>query len=240
MQISPIQQTQYQTANPSFQRLRGVKFVENTVYIESQGKNYVFKANKFFDKKKLTKLIKADFQLKEFFKKFDGWVVFSEEPGDLGYRLNDKCRSTLSYRRDGIMTIRYEDPSLKGAFLRKIKNLFKPVAKKDLLEMNFLTRDYIRCELGDNRQNSTDWYSELIKERNGAKCILNPLWDRHEINVENHYYNIEQLKKLRAMREVDEKNRIEEERLKQIEFENYCFWEMEKAKGNHVPLGWPD
>ena len=54
MQISPIQQTQYQTANPSFQRLRGVKFVENTVYLESQGKNYVFKANKFFDKKKLT------------------------------------------------------------------------------------------------------------------------------------------------------------------------------------------
>ena len=28
MQIRPIQQTQYQTANPSFQRLRGVKFVE--------------------------------------------------------------------------------------------------------------------------------------------------------------------------------------------------------------------
>jgi hypothetical protein len=42
------------------------------------------------------------------------------------------------------------------------------------------------------------------------------------------------------MREVDEKNRIEEVRLKQIEFENYCFWEMEKAKGNRVPLGWLD
>ena len=209
MQISPIQQTQYQTANPSFQRLRGVKFVENTVYIESQGKNYVFKANKFFDKKKLTKLIKADSQLKEFFKKFDGWVVFSEEPGDLGYRRNDKGRWTLSYRRDGIMTIRYEDPSLKGAFLRKIKNLFKPVAKKDLLEMHFLTRDYIRCELGDNRQNPTDWYSELIKERDGAKCILNPLWDRHEINVENHYYNIEQLKKLRAQQKADEEAKAE-------------------------------
>ena len=27
MQISPIQQTQYQTANPSFLRLRGVKAV---------------------------------------------------------------------------------------------------------------------------------------------------------------------------------------------------------------------
>ena len=27
MQISPIQQIQYQTANPSFQRLRGVKTV---------------------------------------------------------------------------------------------------------------------------------------------------------------------------------------------------------------------
>ena len=209
MQISPIQQTQYQTANPSFQRLRGVKFVENTVYIESQGKNYVFKANKFFDKKKLTKLIKADSQLKEFFKKFDGWVVFSEEPGDLGYRLNDKCRSTLSYRRDGIMTIRYEDPSLKGAFLRKIKNLFKPVAKKDLLEMHFHTRDYHLRELGDNRQNPTDWYSELIKERNGAKCILNPLWDQHEINVENHYYNIEQLKKLRAQQKADEAAKAE-------------------------------
>ena len=209
MQIRPIQQTQYQTANPSFQRLRGVKFVENTVYIESQGKNYVFKANKFFDKKKLTKLIKADSQLKEFFKKFDGWVVFSEEPGDLGYRLNDKGRRTLSYRRDGIMTIRYEDPSLKGAFLRKIKNLFKPVAKKDLLEMHFLTRDYHRCELGDNRQNPTDWYSELIKERDGAKCILNPLWDWHEINVENHYYNIEQLKKLRAQQKADEEAKAE-------------------------------
>lgn len=209
MQISPIQQTQYQTANPSFQRLRGVKFVKNTVYIESQGKNYVFKANKFFDKKKLTKLIKADFQLKEFFKKFDGWVVFSEEPGDLGYRLNDKGRSTLTYRRDGIMTIRYEDPSLKGAFLRKIKNLFKPVAKKDLLEMHFHTRDYHLREMGDNRQNPTDWYSELIKERNGAKCILNPLWDRHEINVENHYYNIEQLKKLRAQQKADEEAKAE-------------------------------
>ena len=209
MQISPIQQTQYQTANPSFQRLRGVKFVENTVYIESQGKNYVFKANKFFDKKKLTKLIKADYQLKEFFKKFDGWVVFSEEPGDLGYRLNDKGRSTLSYRRDGIMTIRYEDPSLKGAFLRKIKNLFKPVAKKDLLEMHFHTRDYYLREMGDNRQNPTDWYSELIKERNGAKCILNPLWDWHEINVENHYYNIEQLKKLRAQQKADEEAKAE-------------------------------
>ena len=68
MQISPIQQTQYQTANPSFQRLRGVKFVENTV--RADGKNYVLKANKFFGKKKLTKLIKADFQLKEFFKKY--------------------------------------------------------------------------------------------------------------------------------------------------------------------------
>ena len=209
MQISPIQQTQYQTANPSFQRLRGVKFVENTVYIESQGKNYVFKANKFFDKKKLTKLIKADSQLKEFFKKFDGWVVFSEEPGDLAYRLNDMGRRTLSYRRDGIMTIRYEDPSLKGAFLRKIKNLFKPVAKKDLLEMHFHTRDYHLRELGDNRQNPTDWYSELIKERNGAKCILNPLWDQHEINVENHYYNIEQLKKLRAQQKADEKAKAE-------------------------------
>ena len=209
MQIRPIQQTQYQTANPSFQRLRGVKFVENTVYIESQGKNYVFKANKFFDKKKLTKLIKADSQLKEFFKKFDGWVVFSEEPGDLGYRLNDKGRSTLSYRRDGIMTIRYEDPSLKGAFLRKIKNLFKPVAKKDLLEMHFHTRDYNLREMGDNRQNPTDWYSELIKERDGAKCILNPLWDRHEINVKNHYYNIEQLKKLRAQQKADEEAKAE-------------------------------
>ena len=209
MQISPIRQTQYQTANPSFQRLRGVKFVENTVYIESQGKNYVFKANKFFDKKKLTKLIKADFQLKEFFKKFDGWVVFSEEPGNLGYSRNDKGRWTLSYRRDGIMTIRYEDPSLKGAFLRKIKNLFKPVAKKDLLEMHFLTRDYTQCELGDNRQNPTDWYSELIKERDGAKCILNPLWDWHEINVKNHYYNIEQLKELRAQQKADEKAKAE-------------------------------
>ena len=209
MQISPIQQTQYQTANPSFQRLRGVKFVENTVYIESQGKNYVFKANKFFDKKKLTKLIKADFQLKEFFKKFDGWVVFSEEPGDLGYSRNDKGRWTLTYRRDGIMTIRYEDPSLKGAFLRKIKNLFKPVAKKDLLEMHFHTRDYNLREMGDNRQNPTDWYSELIKERDGAKCILNPLWDWHEINVENHYYNIEQLKKLRAQQKADEKAKAE-------------------------------
>ena len=209
MQISPIQQTQYQTANPSFQKLRGVKFVENTVYLESLGKNYVFKANKFFDKKKLTKLIKADSQLKEFFKKFDGWVVFSEEPGDLGYRLNDKGRSTLSYRRDSIMTIRYEDPSLKGAFLRKIKNLFKPVAKKDLLEMHFHTRDYHLRELGDNRQNPTDWYSELIKERNGAKCILNPLWDWHEINVENHYYNIEQLKKLRAQQKADEEAKAE-------------------------------
>ena len=28
MQISPIQQTQYQTANPSFQGLGGVSFVE--------------------------------------------------------------------------------------------------------------------------------------------------------------------------------------------------------------------
>ena len=209
MQISPIQQTQYQTANPSFQRLRGVKFVENTVYIESQGKNYVFKANKFFDKKKLTKLIKADYQLKEFFKKFDGWVVFSEEAGNLGYSRNDKGRWTLSYRRDGIMTIRYEDPSLKGAFLRKIKNLFKPVAKKDLLEMHFLTKDYIQYELGDNRQNPTDWYSELIKERDGAKCILNPLWYRHEINVKNHYYNIEQLKKLRAQQKADEEAKAE-------------------------------
>ena len=209
MQISPIQQTQYQTANPSFQRLRGVKFVENTVYIESQGKNYVFKANKFFDKKKLTKLIKADSQLKEFFKKFDGWVVFSEEPGDLGYSRNDKGRWTLTYRRDGIMTIRYEDPSLKGAFLRKIKNLFKPVAKKDLLEMHFLTKGFHQCELGDNRQNPTDWYSELIKERDGAKCILNPLWDWHEINVENHYYNIEQLKKLRAQQKADEEAKAE-------------------------------
>lgn len=230
MQISPIQQTQYQTANPSFQRLRGVKFVENTVYIESQGKNYVFKANKFFDKKKLTKLIKADSQLKEFFKKFDGWVVFSEEPGNLGYSRNDSGRSTLTYYRDGFMTIRYEDPSLKGAFLRKIKNLFKPVAKKDLLEMHFHTRDYTQCELGDNRQNPTDWYSELIKERNGAKCILNPLWDRHEINVENHYYNIEQLKKLRAQQKADEEAKaeiraIEDKELEEIaEYVVKCWW----------------
>ena len=207
MQISPIQQTQYQTANPSFQKLRGVKFVENTV--RADGKNYVLKANKFFDTKKLTKLIEEDWQFKAFFKKFNGWVVFSEEPGDLGYRLNDKCRSTLSYRRDGIMTIRYEDPNLKGAFLRKIKNLFKPVAKKDLLEMHFHTRDYHLRELGDNRQNPTDWYSELIKERDGAKCILNPLWDWHEINVENHYYNIEQLKKLRAQQKADEEAKAE-------------------------------
>ena len=209
MQISPIQRTQYQTANPSFQRLRGVKFVENTVYIESQGKNYVFKANKFFDKKKLTKLIKADSQLKEFFKKFNGWVVFSEEAGNLGYSRNDRGRSTLTYRRDGIMTILYEDPSLKGAFLRKIKNLFKPVAKKDLLEKHFVTKDNHQCELGDNCQNPTDWYSELIKERDGAKCILNPLWDWHEINVENHYYNIEQLKKLRAQQKANEKAKAE-------------------------------
>ena len=55
MQISPIQQIQYQTANPSFQKLRGIKFVENTV--RADGRNYVLKANKFFDTKKLTKLI---------------------------------------------------------------------------------------------------------------------------------------------------------------------------------------
>ena len=49
MQISPIQQTQYQTADPSFQKLRGVEFVENTV--RADGKTYVLKANKFFDAK---------------------------------------------------------------------------------------------------------------------------------------------------------------------------------------------
>ena len=54
MQIRPIQQTQYQTANPSFQRLKGIRFVENTV--RTDGRNYVLKANKFFDTKKLTKL----------------------------------------------------------------------------------------------------------------------------------------------------------------------------------------
>ena len=51
MQIRPIQQTQYRTANPSFQWLREDKFVENTV--RADGKNYVLKANKFFYAKKV-------------------------------------------------------------------------------------------------------------------------------------------------------------------------------------------
>ena len=48
MRISPIQQAQNKTTRPSFQRLKGVKFVKNTVF--EDGKNFVLKSNKFFDK----------------------------------------------------------------------------------------------------------------------------------------------------------------------------------------------
>ena len=217
MQISPTQQTQCQVAKPSFQRLRGVMFVENTVF--ENGKNYVLKANKFFDKKKLTTLIKADSQLKEFFKKFNGWVVFSEDAKDVNYRsLNDDNRRILTCRREGVMTIRYEDPTLKGKLARKLKNLFRPVSKKDLLEIKFSQLDDNLNEMGDNRQNPTDWYFKLIKERDGVNCIQNPLWFKHELAVRHHYDEIKQTKKLKAIEKAEEKARITEEKRREREF----------------------
>ena len=112
MQISPIQQTQYQTANPSFQKLRGVKFVENTVRVD--GKNYVLKANKFFDAKKLTKLIEENWQFKAFFKKFDGWVEFSEDINGVrqGISTSNKDKITTC-RRHGIMRRPYSKRNLQ-------------------------------------------------------------------------------------------------------------------------------
>ena len=218
MQISPTQQTQCQVAKPSFQRLRGVMFVENTVF--ENGKNYVLKANKFFDKKKLSTLIKADSQLKEFFKKFNGWVVFSEDAKDVNYRsLNDDNRRALTCRREGVMTIRYEDPTLKGELARKLKNLFRPVSKKDLLEIKFSQLDDNLNEMGDNRQNPTDWYSKLVKERDGVNCIQNPLWFRHELAVRHHYDVIEQEKNRKIARITEEKARIIEEKRRERDFE---------------------
>lgn len=218
MRISPIQQAQNKTTRPSFQRLKGVKFVKNTVF--EDGKNFVLKSNKFFDKKKLTKLIKEDCQLKEFFKKFNGWVVFSEDVRDVSYRkLNDDSKPALTCRREGTMTILYEDASLKGAFRRKIKNLFKPVAKKDLLAIHFCKIDDKLYEMGDNRQNPTDWYSKLVKERDGVNCIQNPLWFRHELAVRHHYDVIEQEKNRKIARITEEKARIIEEKRRERDFE---------------------
>ena len=208
MQISPIQQTQYQTANPSFQKLRGVKFVENTV--RADGKNYVLKANKFFDAKKLTKLIEEDWQFKAFFKKFDGWVEFSEDINGVrqGISTSNKDKITTC-RRHGIMTIRYEDPTLKETHKGQILNF----DYSDVIEEDWA--------LGDNLQNAVDWYSKLIKTRTGANSSNNNLLIRHEIAVKNHYNEIEKAKKFKAMEEAKtqakEQARIAEEKARESE-----------------------
>jgi len=170
MQISPIQQTQYQTANPSFQKLRGVKFVENTV--RADGKNYVLKANKFFDAKKLTKLIEEDWQFKAFFKKFDGWVEFSEDINGVRQGISTSNKDEITTcRRHGIMTIRYEDPTLKETHKGQMLNF----DYSDVIEEDWA--------LGNNLQNPVDWYSKLIKTRTGANSSNNNLLIRHEIAV---------------------------------------------------------
>ena len=208
MQISPIQQTQYQTANPSFQRLKGVKFVENTV--RADGKNYVLKANKFFDTKKLAKLIEEDWQFKAFFKKFDGWVEFSEDINGVrqGISTNKKDEITTC-RRHGVMTIRYEDPTLKET------------SKGQMLDFDYsdvIEEDWV---LGDNMQNPVDWYSKLIKTRTGVNSSNNNLLIRHEIAVKNHYSEIEKAKKFKAMEDAKiqtkEQARIAEEKARESE-----------------------
>ena len=208
MQISPIQQTQYQTANPSFQRLKGVRFVENTV--RADGRNYVLKANKFFDTKKLTKLIEEDWQFKAFFKKFDGWVEFSEDINGVRQGIStSKKDSITTCRRHGIMTIRYEDPTLKEN------------SKGQMLDFDYsdvIEEDWV---LGDNLQNVVDWYSKLIKTRTGANSPNNNLLIRHEIAVKNHYNEIEKAKKFKVIEDAKiqakEQARIAEEKARESE-----------------------
>ena len=208
MQIRPIQQPQYQTANPSFQRLKGVRFVENTV--RADGRNYVLKANKFFDAKKLTKLIEEDWQFKAFFKKFDGWVEFSEDINAVrqGISTSNKDKITTC-RRHGIMTIRYEDHTLKETYKGQMLNF----DYSDVIEEDWA--------LGDNLQNAVDWYSKLIKTRTGANSSNNNLLIRHEIAVKNHYNEIEKAKKFKAMEETKtqakEQARIAEEKARESE-----------------------
>lgn len=153
-------------------------------------------------------MIEEDWQFKEFFKKFDGWVEFSEDINGIREVLlpsRKNCGTTC--RRHGIMTIRYEDPSLKGTVAKKMLDF----DYSDVLEENW--------RFGDNRQNAVDWYSKLVKNRTGANSSKNNLLIRHEIAVKNHYNEIEKAKQFKAMEEAKkqakEQTRIEEEKARE-------------------------